>query len=62
MEDEDTLVYLLGSIHLGTPDLYPFNKKLMTAFEEADALLVEANILDTKGLEYYSEKAMYSDA
>jgi len=61
VEDEDTRVYLLGSIHLGTPDLYPFNKKLMTAFEEADALLVEANILDTKGLEYYSEKAMYTD-
>ncbi|QDQ01856.1 TraB/GumN family protein [Lysinibacillus fusiformis] len=61
VEDEDTIVYLLGSIHLGTPDLYPFNKKLMTAFDEADALLVEANILDTVGLEYYTEKAMYTD-
>jgi len=61
VEDEDTLVYLLGSIHLGTPDLYPFDQKLVKAFNEADALLVEANILDTKGLEYYAEKAMYSD-
>ena len=26
VEDEDTLIYLLGSIHLGTPDLYPFDK------------------------------------
>lgn len=61
VEDEDTLVYLLGSIHLGTPDLYPFDKKLVTAFDESDALLVEANILDTEALEYYSEKAMYTD-
>ncbi|UZM99416.1 TraB/GumN family protein [Lysinibacillus sp. MHQ-1] len=57
VEDEDTLVYLLGSIHLGTPDLYPFNKKLVKAFNESDALLVEANILDTKALEYYAEKS-----
>ncbi|MFE3574466.1 TraB/GumN family protein [Lysinibacillus sp. NPDC059133] len=61
VEDEDTRVYLLGSIHLGTPDLYPFDQKLVKAFDEADALLVEANILDTKGLDYYTEKAMYSD-
>ncbi|QSB11452.1 TraB/GumN family protein [Lysinibacillus fusiformis] len=61
VEDEDTLVYLLGSIHLGTPDLYPFDKKLVTAFDESDALLVEANILDTEAPEYYSEKAMYTD-
>lgn len=61
VEDEDTQVYLLGSIHLGTPDLYPFNKKLVTAFEESDALLVEANILDGKGLQYLTEKAMYVD-
>ncbi|WP_342546950.1 TraB/GumN family protein [Lysinibacillus sp. FSL K6-4013] len=61
VEDEDTLIYLLGSIHLGTPDLYPFDKKLVNAFDESDALLVEANILDTEALEYYSEKAMYTD-
>ncbi|MGE7945985.1 TraB/GumN family protein [Lysinibacillus sp. NPDC093688] len=61
VEDEDTRVYLLGSIHLGTPDLYPFDQKLVKAFDEADALLVEANLLDTKGHDYYAEKAMYSD-
>lgn len=61
VEDEDTQVYLLGSIHVGTPDLYPFNEKLVAAFDESDALLVEANVLDTEGLEYYTEKAMYKD-
>ncbi|MDN4492160.1 TraB/GumN family protein [Ureibacillus aquaedulcis] len=61
VEDEDTQVYLLGSIHLGIPDLYPFNQKLLNAFEESDALLVEANILDLEALDYYAEKAMYTD-
>ncbi|KGR76541.1 TraB/GumN family protein [Ureibacillus sinduriensis] len=61
VEDEDTQVYLLGSIHLGTPDLYPFNQKLLNAFEESDALLVEANILDVEALDYYAEKAMYAE-
>lgn len=61
VEDEDTVVYLLGSIHLGTPDLYPFDKKLVTAFNESNALLVEANILDFEGLEYYAEKALYAE-
>ncbi|MFJ7738769.1 TraB/GumN family protein [Lysinibacillus sp. NPDC097287] len=61
VEDEDTKVYLLGSIHVGTPDLYPINKKLLTAFDEADALLVEANVVDEKDLEYFTGKAMYAD-
>ena len=61
VEDEDTLVYLLGSIHIGTPDLYPFDKKLLTAFNESDALLVEVNMLAQEGAEYYLEKAMYAD-
>lgn len=61
VQDEDTLVYLLGSIHLGTPDLYPFNEKLLNAFEESDALLVEANVLDQAGMEYYLENAMFAE-
>jgi len=61
VEDEDTVVYLLGSIHLGTPDLYPLNKNLVTAFNEADALVVEANNLDTEGSKYFTEKTIYAD-
>lgn len=61
VEDEDTLVYLLGSIHLGTPDLYPFNEKLVTAFDESDALYVEASGQNQSELEYFIEKTMYTD-
>ena len=61
VEDDDTTIYLLGSIHLGMPDLYPINNKLITAFNESQGLFVEANILDPKGMEYYMEKAIYQD-
>lgn len=61
VEDDDTTIYLLGSIHLGIPDLYPINNKLVTAFNESQGLFVEANTLDPKGMEYYMEKAIYQD-
>lgn len=60
VEDEDTKIYLLGSIHLGIPDLYPMHKKLTKAFDESDGLFVEANMLDPEGMNYYMEKAMFS--
>jgi uncharacterized protein len=61
VEDEDTKIYLLGSIHIGIPDLYPIHKKLKTAFNESDALIVEANLLDPNGSQYYVEKAFYKE-
>lgn len=61
VEDEDTKVYLLGSIHVGTPDLYPMHKKLTQAFNDSDGLFVEANLLDPSGMDYYMEKAMFND-
>ncbi|MFJ7738410.1 TraB/GumN family protein [Lysinibacillus sp. NPDC097287] len=61
VEDEDTKVYLLGAIHMGTPELYPFNKKLLTAFEESDALVVEANVINGKDAEYLIGKMMYTN-
>ncbi|MER2028382.1 MAG: TraB/GumN family protein [Solibacillus sp.] len=61
VKDEDTKVYLLGSIHVGTPDLYPMHKKLTKAFDESDGLFVEANLLDPTGMDYYIEKAMFND-
>ena len=61
VEDEETTVHLLGSVHAGTPDLYPFNEKLVAAFDESDALFVEANLLDMEGTEYLVEKMTYMD-
>lgn len=55
-------VYLLGSIHVGRTDMYPLNKKIRAAFEEADALVVEANLLSMQeGMDYFIQQAMYQD-
>ncbi|NIR29436.1 MAG: TraB/GumN family protein [Gammaproteobacteria bacterium] len=40
--------WLLGSIHFGTEDMYPLPADVERAFENADALVVEANILDAE--------------
>ncbi len=61
VEKNGNKVYLLGSVHVGTPDIYPMNKKLLTAFYEADALLVEANLMDMEGLQYFTEASMLKD-
>ena len=61
VEDEDTKIYLLGSIHKGIPDLYPINQKLKKAFNQSDALFVEVNSLDPNGLQYYVDNAFYKE-
>jgi len=40
--DEDSTVYLLGSIHLADPTLYPLSKDILKAYEQSDYLVVEA--------------------
>ncbi len=37
-------VYLLGSIHVGTEDMYPLPKEIESAYDKASALVVEADI------------------
>ncbi len=39
-------VYLLGSIHVGSPAMYPLPQPMMDAFEHSPNLVVELNILN----------------
>jgi len=41
---EKGVVYLLGSLHFGTQDMYPLPEGIMDAFSAADVLVVEANV------------------
>ncbi|QEH70896.1 TraB/GumN family protein [Cellulosilyticum sp. WCF-2] len=36
---------MLGSIHVGTSDMYPLNNALKEVFSKADTFVVEDNIL-----------------
>ena len=40
----DNVAYLLGSIHLGSKDMYPLAKEIEDAFERSAALIVEVDI------------------
>ena len=44
-------VYLLGSMHLASADIYPLRKEITGAFERADALAVELDIDGANQLE-----------
>ena len=46
VEAEGSTVYILGSIHFLKKESYPLPPKIEKAFEEADTLVVEANIND----------------
>ena len=39
-------IYLMGSIHVAKPDIYPLEPHIEQAFAESDHLAVEVNILD----------------
>lgn len=55
-------VYLLGSIHVGTSEMYPLSNTLKEAFSKADTLVVEANILtQNEQMNQFIQMAMYAD-
>lgn len=57
-------VYLLGSVHFGRPEMYPLAEKVTQAFDQADALVVEANVLAIEPeqvAQWLASKAMYQD-
>jgi len=60
--DEDSTVYLLGSIHLADPTLYPLSKDILKAYEQSDYLVVEANVSNLEETsQYMLQRGMYED-
>ncbi|MEO8371056.1 MAG: TraB/GumN family protein [Candidatus Solibacter sp.] len=59
----DNVVYLLGSIHLGSKEMYPLAKEVEDAFERSTALIVEVDInrVDQQGMQaMILSKGLYS--
>lgn len=60
----DGTLYLLGSIHFGSTAFYPLPQVMSAAFDQADALVVEANILaadPARMAQLVAERALYRD-
>ncbi|MCC6202388.1 MAG: TraB/GumN family protein [Gammaproteobacteria bacterium] len=46
VESGTAVVYLLGSIHVGTPELYPFPEVVEQAFAASDRLVLEVDVTE----------------
>lgn len=54
-------VYMLGSIHFATNDIYPFSGKILEAYNKSDALVVEANTLNPEDVLKFTQYGVYQD-
>jgi len=58
--DEDSTIYLLGSIHLADQSLYPLSKDILNAFDSSDVLVLEADLSNIEeGTLYMQQKMFY---
>ena len=64
VQEGNQTVYLMGSIHIGDQSLYPLQDQINSAFEEADHLAVEIDIVDIDEMaasQIMMQKGMYQD-
>ncbi len=57
---EGKVSYLLGSIHLGTDEMYPLPEHIINSFNNSDVLALEINLNDVN-LFSLMQKAMFQD-
>ena len=54
-------VYLLGSIHVASTDIYPFSQNILDAYQSSDAVFFEADLYDADDKAAYYKLAVYTD-
>ncbi len=54
-------VYMLGSIHLASTEIYPLSQNILQAYQSADALVVEVDLFDIMGAYTMVMLGVYSD-
>ncbi len=64
VEHDGNLVYLVGSIHVASENMYPMNPEIEQAFAESDVIVLEIDVSksdDPEILQLMAEKTMYQD-
>lgn len=62
VSDDNSSIYLLGSVHIADSSMYPLSKDIMKAYKESDYLAVEANVSNEQEVaSYIQQKAFYTD-
>lgn len=62
MQSGGSVLYLAGSIHVGTPELYPLPAGMVTAFQDAKMLVLELDLADAASpasQQLFMAKGMY---
>ncbi|SHH17998.1 hypothetical protein SAMN02745245_00755 [Anaerosphaera aminiphila DSM 21120] len=54
-ENKNNTVYMFGSIHLGSNEMYPMKKEVMDAFYKSDELYVEVDISNADEMSYMTD-------
>ncbi len=67
VQTDSSTAYLLGSIHMGKPDMYPLPAIINNAFDSSDVLVVEVNIKNVdlsegSGMSDMMSEMMYTDS
>jgi uncharacterized protein YbaP (TraB family) len=57
----ENTVYMLGSIHMASTEIYPFSNEMLQAYQSSDALAVEVNLYDLDGAYKLAELGVYMD-
>ena len=52
VSDENSSVYILGSIHVGRMNIYPLPKEIMSAYGECDTVVFEIDLQTASGFNY----------
>lgn len=52
VSDENSYVYVLGSIHVGRMNIYPLPKEVMSAYGECDTVMFEIDFQTTSDFDY----------
>lgn len=60
VDDGKNSIYLLGSIHAASPELYPIKPVILDAFDKSSALVVELKLGDVEPMKIMN-KAIYKD-
>jgi len=64
-DQQGHVLYLLGTIHIGDEDMYPYSDAVENAYQKADILAVEMDVLavqnDFARMMQYSAALMYTD-
>ncbi len=58
--DDGNLTYMLGSIHMGSEEMYPLPKVITDAFDKSEVLVLEVNLNDADP-QYLAHRAVFTD-